>query len=148
MRGGSRRRKKPGGDVQEVRDAGVESPSDSPADAGRGGERGGGEETEGSGPFKAWQLEKIEECAAVGCTLEEAADNAETTQFDILDSEEAMSAFRRGSNKARFELGKTIMDLAKQGQPQMVAQALKLFERQASEMPIESLPPLGDEIPE
>lgn len=84
----------------------------------------------------------------MGCTLEETADNAETTPDDILDSEEAMTAFRRGSNKARFELGKSIMDMAKQGQPQMVTQALKLFERQASGMPAEALPPLDDELPE
>lgn len=80
--------------------------------------------------------------------MEETADNAETTPDDILDDAEAMAAFRRGSNKARFELGKAIMQMAQAGQPQMVAQALKLFERQSAAMPTEALPPLDDELPE
>lgn len=85
----------------------------------------------------------------MGCTLEEAADVAGTTKDDLMDSSEAMASFRRGANKARFELAKVIMEMAKQGQPQMVAQALKLFEKQSESMPSEALPALDeDELPE
>ena len=151
MPSGDRRVKKPVGSRKKLRSADVENPADSPANAGGRRKRGGNQTTQGTEGAQAKkevitaaQLDTIEECASVGCTLEEAADNAGTTKDDILDSEAAMAAFRRGANKAKFALAKVIMEMAKQGQPQMVTQALKLFEKQSAEMPGERLPSLDE----